>query len=111
MFNLLEKIRQKPESAKKRIAFLTAFFISGIIFVVWLSIIYPDARQGQIRNETVSKLEPSPVGTFVDTFKTGLGAIGEQIGKMKDLMGSLPAKLSSTTEATNSNSNSTQTSQ
>ena len=45
MFNALEKLRQKPESVKKQIAFAVALSFAGIIFLVWLTVVYPDLRK------------------------------------------------------------------
>ena len=41
MFPLIEKLRQKPSRTKKQIAFVVSFLLAGVIFVIWLSIIYP----------------------------------------------------------------------
>ena len=84
MFEYIEKLRQKPARTKKQIAFLSALFVAGLIFVVWLSVIYPDFKQGQQKEDAVAKLEPSPLSTFGETISTGLSAIGEQFGKLKE---------------------------
>ena len=104
MFNLIEKLRQKPPRVKKQVAFLTSLSIAGIIFVVWLSVIYPDFRQRQEREQKVSSLEPSPVSTFGQTFQTGIGAIKDQFEKLKGAISSFstdPAHYSATTSETN----------
>lgn len=100
MFEFLEKLRQKPDGAKKQIAFLFSFFLVGIIFVVWLSIIYPDFRQDAEIEKTVPKLEPSPLETFKNTFKTGTSAIGEQISKLKGTITEITTDLATSTVAT-----------
>jgi len=93
MFNFLEKLRQKPDRVKKQIAFLIALFFSGLIFVIWLSVIYPDFKRRQQRTERVSNLEPSPIETFGETFKTGASAIGEQFTQLKESIYSISAGL------------------
>ncbi|MCX6701761.1 MAG: hypothetical protein NTX96_01015 [Candidatus Zambryskibacteria bacterium] len=100
MFELIEKLRQKPDRTKKQIAFLVAFFLTGIIFVIWLSVVYPDFKQGNLKEEVVSKLEPSPLGTFGETFKTGMSAIGEQFTKLKESISSISKDLTSSDVAT-----------
>ncbi len=84
MFSFIEKLRQKPDRTKKQIAFLTALFLAGLIFVVWLSVILPDFQRGQKREEAVSKLEPSPIEAFGETIGAGFSSIGEQFGKLKE---------------------------
>ena len=101
MFNLIEKLRQKPDHTKKRVAFLSAFLLAGIIFVIWLSVIYPDFKQKQEREEVVSKLEPSPLGTFGETFRTGASAIRDQFINIKESIESITTNstyYSTTTE-------------
>jgi hypothetical protein len=39
MISLIDKYRQKSEKEKKATAFLISFFITGVIFVVWFSLI------------------------------------------------------------------------
>jgi hypothetical protein len=84
LFDLLEKLRQKPDHTKRQIAFLTALLLAGIIFAIWLSVIYPDFRHIQAKEEQVSKLEPSPLATFGQTFITGISAMEEEFGKLKN---------------------------
>ena len=88
MFNFLEKLRQKPPHIRKQIAFLVAFSIAGIIFVIWLSVIYPDFRQKQDQEEKISQLEPSPVSSFGQTLTSGISAIKEQFGQLKSAVSS-----------------------
>ena len=86
MFDFIEKLRQKPIQAKKRIAFLVAFSLSGLIFAVWLSVIYPDFMERQKREEKVANLEPSPISTFSQTISSGMSGIKEQFSKIKSVM-------------------------
>ena len=88
MFNFLEKLRQKPAYIKKQVAFFIAFSVAGIIFVVWLSVIYPDFRQRQDQQEKISQLEPSPVSSFTQTISSGISGIKDQIGQLKSAVSS-----------------------
>ncbi|MFA5888986.1 MAG: hypothetical protein WCW47_01700 [Candidatus Paceibacterota bacterium] len=100
MFELLEKLRQKPDHVKKQIAFLATFFLVGVIFVVWLSVVYPSFKEDQSRQEAVSNLEPSPLETFKETLGTGISAMGENFNKLKEsitLLSNNPAFYSTTT--------------
>jgi len=89
MFDFIEKLRQKPDRTKKQIAFLVSLLLAGIIFVIWLSVIYPDFKQKQAKESAISKLEPSPLSNFTDTFSSGISAIGEQFNKIKESISSL----------------------
>ncbi len=60
MFELIDRIRQKPESTKKQIAFVSAFVFVGIIFMIWLSVVYPHIQKVSRQKEAVTKKEPSP---------------------------------------------------
>jgi len=84
MFETIEKLREKPESSKKKIAFLTAFFVAGIIFVVWLSVVYPDLKMKNSKEKEVLKTEPSPLSAFEDTLSNGFLGLGEQLKNLKN---------------------------
>ena len=103
MFELIEKLRQKPDSAKKKIAFFVALLTSGIIFVVWLSVIYPNWKLGQSQKEKVANLEPSPVSSLSSTISSGFSAIKDQFSQVKNVISSFsssPAHYNSTTSET-----------
>lgn len=82
MFNLIEKLRSKPDGVKNKIAFLTAFAFVGIIFVVWLSVIYPDFIDNSKKEQVTD--EPSPVSAFATTFFAGLSSIGDKFSEIKE---------------------------
>lgn len=39
MFRTIEKMREKPEKYRMRVAFIISASIAGIIFLVWLSVL------------------------------------------------------------------------
>lgn len=84
MFETIEKLRDKPERSKKRIAFLVSFLFAGIIFVVWLSVIYPDLKRANSQQDVVSKYEPSPLSAFEDSLSNGFVTFGAEIKSLKD---------------------------
>jgi len=84
MFNFIEKLRQKPDKTKKKVAFLSALFLCGIIFVVWLSVIFPGFREDQAKKQAVQKLEPSPLVTFKATFEAGLSTMKDQYTELRN---------------------------
>lgn len=88
MFDFLEKLRAKPDRTKKQIAFLSALFFVGIIFVMWLSVIFPNWRESQSKEAKDSKLPPTPISAFFGTFFSGISAISEEFGQLKDSISS-----------------------
>ena len=71
----------------------------AIIFVIWLSVVYPSFSRDQIQEEVASSTSPSPLSAFSDTLLTGFSAIGEQFGKIKETVSSFttaPAYYSAT---------------
>lgn len=105
MFDLIEKLRAKPEKVKKRIAFLVSLSVASFIFVVWLTVIYPDFKNRQNQAEKVSKLTPSPISTFSASVSEGLSGIGEEFSKLKAAISSFsisPAYYKSSTTVTSS---------
>lgn len=57
MFELIEKLRTKPEKYRRRVAFGASAFITAILFSVWTSVLYP-GNQGQI----LAQQEENPKG-------------------------------------------------
>lgn len=109
MFKTLEKIRQKPDSVKKQIAFFTALSFVGIIFGIWFSVVYPDLKQEKFQGDKVKNLEKSPTESLGETLGSGASSLGEEFNKIKDLFTSFSvsptyysatttSKISSTTE-------------
>lgn len=92
MFEIIEKLRQKPERSKKHVAFLVALFISGLIFVIWLSVIFPNWRESQMREARVEALDKTPGTAMSETFSRGFSAIGEQFKNIKEGLSSFSSE-------------------
>lgn len=91
MLNKIEKLREKSPEAKKKIAFLGALFFSGLIFVVWLSIIYPNFKEEKGRKDKVNELHDSPFATFSDlVYSSYLSLKGEANDFKVGLTGNSP---------------------
>lgn len=88
MFEYIEKLRNRPEKSKKRIAFLGAFSVTAVIIAVWATTLYPDFIDSENRQEAAASKGPSPVGSFLQSFSDGFGAIGEQFANIKNAMSS-----------------------
>lgn len=84
MNNFLEQIRKKPDTTKKWYAFAGALTFSGIIFLMWLTVIMPDFTAEQRQKNAALAKEPSPLDTLKETFSMGANAIGSQVDELKD---------------------------
>ena len=109
MFELIEKLRQKPDRTKKQIASVISLLLSGIIFVVWLSVIYPNFKQNQKQEIKARENSEGPLSGISQTVSGGVGSIRNQFSKMKEMISSFstaPAYFISTStksSATSSN--------
>lgn len=83
MFEIIDNLRQKPDRSKKRIAFLVSFSFCLIIFVVWLTVIYPDFKRRQERKTASSISTSTPIDTFTSIFSEGFSKVGSQINEAK----------------------------
>ncbi|MEQ1499993.1 MAG: hypothetical protein ABL917_01310 [Parcubacteria group bacterium] len=88
MLDTIEKLRQKPDRKKKQIAFFFSFLLSGLVFVVWLTIIYPDFMNKQSRDVEVSKMEPTPIEGLVNIVSGASTNIGDQLNRIKGVVNS-----------------------
>jgi hypothetical protein len=114
MFEFLEKLRQKPENVKKRIAFLTAFSFAGIIFVVWLSIVYPDLKNSNPDKNSSKESEPTPLSALGENISAGFSSISGEFGEIKNMIGGFVQNTSefvATTSVANTEISSTTTEQ
>ncbi len=89
MFRLIEKLRQKPDRVKKMIALGTAFVFSSSIFIVWLTVIYPDFRNSKEQVAAVSEISETPVNNITSALADGLLEISKSFGEIKEMIGSL----------------------
>lgn len=105
MFDYIEKLRQKPYSTKKQIAFLVSFSFVSVIFIIWVTAVYPSFGKENIDNPDVSE-KFSPFSTFNSVLSQSMGAIGDQISKISGVVASLS---SSTQDYIISSSTSTST--
>jgi len=101
MFNFLENIISKPLEVKKRIAFLTAFAFAGFIFVIWLSVVYPDFKNDESAKTANDTKAESPIDTFSGALSEGFYSISSEFSKVKEIVGTIvpPAGVVSTTTA------------
>ena len=88
MFDFLEKLRAKPEKIKKQISFLVAFAFAGLVFVVWLSVVYPKFSQKETSSKKEAVSQGSPLSSLTETFSSGFSALSEQFSQLKNAVSS-----------------------
>ena len=88
MFNYIEKLRQKPESQKKRFAFLAALCVCGLIILVWFSVVIPKFRQEKQTDDKIANTESTPTSALTRTFSDGFSAIVTQFKNIKNIISS-----------------------
>ena len=84
MFDLIEKLRAKPEKTKTKIAFLSAFLVTGVIFVFWIGIIFPSWKNSQTPQNVVENKEPSPFDSLNTILSKSFKSIGEELNQLKN---------------------------
>lgn len=101
MFDFIEKLRQKPEKTKRRIVFLTSFSIVGIIFVIWLSVVFSDFRkEDNLSNDPARG--SSPLTSLSNFFSNSVSSIGEEIYQVKELGANIYESILSSSTPTSS---------
>jgi len=78
-FELLEKLREKPENFRKKIAFAAVFIITAVIFFFWLAAF--DFRF-QSSSEEIKQIE-KPAAVIKESILNFYGIIKENIGRFK----------------------------
>jgi hypothetical protein len=73
MLNTIEKLREKPEAHRRRVAFVVSATIAGIIFMAWLSVV--GVRLGgddmKVVEQDGSSLVAGVKSGFSDVFESG----------------------------------------
>lgn len=65
MYDLIERLKQKPEHHRRRVAFGVSGGITAIIFILWASIIFPhDTKQIALQKQEVKPTTETPIATL-----------------------------------------------
>lgn len=110
MFELIEKLRQKPDSTKALVAFSVSLAFAGTIFLVWFTVVLPDIRQDNEIKEKMAKIEPSPFSTFFGNIANSFYALKDQVVDVKTKiseMSNTPVYYNSTSTKTNTGNSNT----
>ena len=89
MFEFFEKMRQKPVTKRRLIAFGIALFFTGLIFVVWLSVWLPgffheqSIEQKNLEIESPKDTLVQNIGSAWDGVLGGFSDLKESLGKTK----------------------------
>ncbi len=83
MFDLIKKLRGKPERTKKLVALGVAFVCAGIILLFWILSVLPSFGQEKEISDRVQSATPSPISTFFQIISQGTTGISDQFSKIK----------------------------
>ena len=98
MFDFIERLRQKSDGSKKKIAFLTSFSLAGLIFVVWLSVIYPDFSFKEKQKQTATAHDTGVFSSFLANMSEGFKGVKDQFNAAKEAVSSLSTSTHYRTE-------------
>lgn len=76
MFKYLDNLRKKPDYYKKRFSILVSFLVVSLIFVVWLSVIYPDVKNITKKKAEIRK-DPTPTNAILGNIFEGFRSLGD----------------------------------
>jgi hypothetical protein len=90
MFDYLDRLREKPENVRFKIAISIAAFVTLVIFLVWLSVISMNSSSGDediVRNDTEVQSQISifreNLSDVIDGGKGGVEKIRRQFGSIE----------------------------
>lgn len=100
--HLLRQLQEKPETTRRHIAFGVTIVSTGVIVLVWLSLLYRNSLQ---RQETVRDAS-NPLELFSEQLQEGWATVKEEYGTAKgtldELFNTLPEDVSTTTSSSSS---------
>lgn len=76
MDSYIERLRNKPDHHKRRIAMGLATFFTSLIFVVWLSVLLPQGSQTNVATNTGKKANAD---TPFSTLKSGVAQVYQAV--------------------------------
>ena len=79
----IDSLREKSESHRKRFAFGISFFVTLLIFVSWVSVIFPN-NSGRIMAKNNDNQEKNNIETPVTIMKESLAQVFSAIKGMGD---------------------------
>ncbi len=86
MFELLESVRKKPENTKRLIAFFISFLFCALMFVIWISVWYPQWKDGELAKQTDTPSTLAPLSSLTQTFSSGFSQVGNEFSKLKTII-------------------------
>lgn len=77
MRRFIQKLRQKPKSTRRKIAFGTSASITGVIFAVWLTVL---VAGGGVTGETAGQAQTaSPLGALESNANSAFSEVRDQL--------------------------------
>lgn len=84
VFDLIEKLQQKPKAHRKRIAASTAMVVTSLVFVVWLSVVSRGFFSGTAPVEPETQAA-TPLSSLKKDLSSTYSAIKEQVGTLRNI--------------------------
>ena len=109
MFNYLEKLRQKTDREKRKVAFLFSFLFASLIFVVWFFAVFPQLKQQRNIDKKLEKIESSPTESVASVIMSSFGEIKDKVNEIKNLKSTFDSNIDYYKSATTSSPTSTTT--
>ncbi len=86
MFDFIKNLQEKPEHHRRAITLISSLFISLVIFVVWLSVIFPTSVQTE---KKLAESESSRNAGLMDVFSRNVASVSsafkDQLLSIKDI--------------------------
>jgi len=97
LLDYLDKLRDKPEAHRLRIALTTAAVITGVIFFVWLTTL-PVRFSEPEHTAGMQEKDVSPFATLLEQLETATKSAYQQFEQLRENLGSIEYKADEDSE-------------
>ncbi len=105
--NFFDKIRRKPEAARRRYALFISGLITGIIFIFW-AVVWREMEVAGPNGPAASTTK-NPIQSLTEVFTGGIGQLKEQYGSASSTWGDFSQNLDFFTSSTTAPTTTTST--
>lgn len=110
MQRFLEKLRKKPVETRKRYALGTSVTVSGLIFVMWLTVVSfgPFGSEGSLQNTNIGETQTaSPLSAFSNNASSAFQELRDQLSSMDAALGTSSDQSGDTNQVSDNNQSNT----
>lgn len=108
MQRLLEKLRNKPAETRKRYALGTSVTVSGVIFIMWLTVISfgSSGIEGSLQNSGISETQTaSPLSAFSNNASSAFQELRDQLAGAEAVIGTTTDEVDDTEQGSSTQNN------